>query len=61
MSRYKQRLYCFRPNGTVLVGTRAVEQQEKNPLRTIYDAKRFIGRTFEPDNENFLVSVLRNV
>ncbi|KAE9421408.1 hypothetical protein Angca_007297, partial [Angiostrongylus cantonensis] len=49
---------AFLPNGTVLVGTRAVEQQEKNPQRTIYDAKRFIGRTFERDNENFLVSFI---
>ncbi|EYC23882.1 hypothetical protein Y032_0014g2198 [Ancylostoma ceylanicum] len=45
---------AFLPNGTVIIGTRAVEQQEKNPQRTIYDAKRFIGRTFEKDNENFL-------
>ncbi|ETN83384.1 DnaK family protein, partial [Necator americanus] len=46
---------AFSPNGTVIVGSQAVEQQEKNPQRTIYDAKRFIGRTFEKDNENFLV------
>ncbi|WKX96545.1 hypothetical protein Q1695_012741 [Nippostrongylus brasiliensis] len=50
---------AFLPNGTVLVGTRAVEQQEKNPQRTIYDAKRFIGRTFEKDNENFLADQKR--
>uniref|UniRef100_A0A0K0DHV6 Heat shock 70 kDa protein 13 n=1 Tax=Angiostrongylus cantonensis TaxID=6313 RepID=A0A0K0DHV6_ANGCA len=50
---------AFLPNGTVLVGTRAVEQQEKNPQRTIYDAKRFIGRTFERDNENFLADQKR--
>ncbi|GMT15176.1 hypothetical protein PFISCL1PPCAC_6473 [Pristionchus fissidentatus] len=45
---------AFLPNGTVIVGTRAVEQQEKNPTRTIYDAKRFIGRTYEKDNQNFV-------
>ncbi|KAJ1360258.1 MreB/Mbl protein [Parelaphostrongylus tenuis] len=50
---------AFLPNGTMLVGTRAVEQQEKNPQRTIYDAKRFIGRTFERDNENFLADQKR--
>lgn len=50
---------AFLSNGTVIVGTRAVEQQEKNPLRTIYDAKRFIGRTFEVDNENFLADQKR--
>ncbi|KJH41877.1 DnaK family protein [Dictyocaulus viviparus] len=49
----------FLPNGTILVGTQAVEQQEKNPQRTIYDAKRFIGRTFEKDNENFLADQKR--
>ncbi|PIO73667.1 DnaK family protein [Teladorsagia circumcincta] len=52
-------LQMFRPNGTVIVGTRAVEQQEKNPQRTIYDAKRFIGRTFEKNNENFLADQKR--
>ncbi|CAJ0586975.1 unnamed protein product, partial [Mesorhabditis spiculigera] len=41
------------PNGTVLVGTRAVAQQEHNPSRTIYDAKRFIGRTFDENNPLF--------
>ncbi|KAK6735200.1 hypothetical protein RB195_018404 [Necator americanus] len=50
---------AFSPNGTVIVGSRAVEQQEKNPQRTIYDAKRFIGRTFEKDNENFLADQKR--
>lgn len=50
---------AFLPNGTVIIGTRAVEQQEKNPQRTIYDAKRFIGRTFEKDNENFLADQKR--
>ncbi|KIH65585.1 DnaK family protein [Ancylostoma duodenale] len=50
---------AFLPNGTVIVGTRAVEQQEKNPQRTIYDAKRFIGRTFEKDNKNFLADQKR--
>jgi hypothetical protein len=46
-----------RRNGTVLIGTRAVEQQEVNPKNTIYDAKRFIGKTFRPDDPNFLVSL----
>ncbi|CAJ0945938.1 unnamed protein product, partial [Mesorhabditis belari] len=41
------------PNGTILVGTHAVQQQEHNPLRTIYDAKRFIGRTFDAANPIF--------
>ncbi|KHJ92478.1 DnaK family protein [Oesophagostomum dentatum] len=50
---------AFLPNGTIIVGTRAVEQQEKNPQRTIYDAKRFIGRTFEKDNEHFLADEKR--
>ncbi|CAI5440653.1 unnamed protein product [Caenorhabditis angaria] len=45
---------AFLPNGTLLIGTRAVEQQEKNPKTTIYDAKRFIGRNFEKDNKDFL-------
>lgn len=44
---------AFLPNGTILVGSRAVEQQEKNPLRTIYDAKRFIGKTLSENDTNF--------
>lgn len=44
---------AFLPNGTVLVGSRAVEQQEKNPLRTIYDAKRFIGKVLTEDDPDF--------
>uniref|UniRef100_A0A1I7XZP2 Heat shock 70 kDa protein 13 n=1 Tax=Steinernema glaseri TaxID=37863 RepID=A0A1I7XZP2_9BILA len=44
----------FLANGSVLVGHRAVEQQEKNPLRTIYDAKRFIGKTFSEDDPQFI-------
>lgn len=32
----------------VLVGHEAAEQSERNPQNTIYDAKRFIGKTFEP-------------
>ncbi|EFO86135.1 CRE-STC-1 protein [Caenorhabditis remanei] len=50
---------AFLPNGTVIIGTRAVEQQEHNPKRTIYDAKRFIGRNFEKDNQNFLADQKR--
>lgn len=44
---------AFLPNGTVLVGSQAVEQQEKNPLRTIYDAKRFIGKKLSEDDDIF--------
>lgn len=32
----------------VLVGHEAAEQSERNPQNTIYDAKRFIGKIFEP-------------
>lgn len=32
----------------VLVGHEAAEQLEKNPINTIYDAKRFIGKMYEP-------------
>ncbi|KAI6243020.1 Heat shock 70 kDa protein 13 [Aphelenchoides fujianensis] len=49
----------FLRNGTVLIGTRAVEQQEVNPKNTIYDAKRFIGKTFRPDDPNFLADKQR--
>jgi stress 70 chaperone-associated protein len=46
---------CFcRSNGSVLVGSRAVEQQEHNPTRTIYDAKRFIGRIFNQSSREFM-------
>ena len=44
---------AFLPNGTVLIGSEAVEQQEKNPLRTIYDAKRFIGKNLREDDKVF--------
>ncbi|VDO31552.1 unnamed protein product [Brugia timori] len=44
---------AFLPNGTVIVGSKAVEQQEHNPLRTIYDAKRFIGRKLSEDDPQF--------
>ncbi|VDN30025.1 unnamed protein product [Gongylonema pulchrum] len=37
----------------MLVGLRAVEQQEHNPLGTIYDAKRFIGKKFSADDPEF--------
>uniref|UniRef100_A0A0R3RH60 Heat shock 70 kDa protein 13 n=1 Tax=Elaeophora elaphi TaxID=1147741 RepID=A0A0R3RH60_9BILA len=46
---------AFLPNGTVIVGSKAVEQQEHNPLRTIYDAKRFIGRKLSEDDPQFQV------
>ncbi|CAF95162.1 unnamed protein product, partial [Tetraodon nigroviridis] len=32
----------------VLVGHEAAEQADRNPRNTIYDAKRFIGKLFEP-------------
>lgn len=40
------------------MGSAAAEQQERNPLRTIYDAKRFIGRTFDEDDPQFEVGGL---
>ncbi|KAM9317916.1 heat shock 70 kDa protein 13 [Pholidichthys leucotaenia] len=33
----------------VLSGHEAVDQADSNPLNTIYDAKRFIGKIFEPE------------
>ncbi|XP_002733972.2 heat shock 70 kDa protein 13-like [Saccoglossus kowalevskii] len=33
----------------VLVGDHALEQAEQNPLSTIYDSKRFIGKLFNPN------------
>ncbi|MFH4980178.1 hypothetical protein AB6A40_006887 [Gnathostoma spinigerum] len=44
---------AFFPNGSIMVGSRAVAQQEKNPYRTIYDAKRFIGRKFNEKDPQF--------
>ncbi|KAM3719484.1 Heat shockprotein [Dirofilaria immitis] len=46
---------AFLPNGTILVGLKAVEQQERNPLRTIYDAKRFIGRKLLENDPQFQI------
>ncbi|KAL3090898.1 hypothetical protein niasHS_007273 [Heterodera schachtii] len=43
----------FLENGEIVVGTRAVEQQEMNPENTIYDTKRFIGRRFSSDDLQF--------
>ncbi|KAL3108477.1 hypothetical protein niasHT_015399 [Heterodera trifolii] len=43
----------FLENGEIVVGTRAVEQQEMNPENTIYDAKRFIGRRFSLNDPQF--------
>ena len=45
----------FRANGEIMVGTRAVEQQELNAANTIYDAKRFIGKQFTGDDPQFQV------
>jgi len=50
---------AFLKNGTVLIGTRAVEQQEHNPKNTIYDAKRFIGKTFKANDPQFLSDLKR--
>uniref|UniRef100_A0A7E4W4B8 Heat shock 70 kDa protein 13 n=1 Tax=Panagrellus redivivus TaxID=6233 RepID=A0A7E4W4B8_PANRE len=50
---------AFLRNGTVLIGTRAVEQQEHNPRNTIYDAKRFIGKTFDANDKQFLADLKR--
>lgn len=36
----------FHPNGTVVVGKRAVQLRDHYPKNTIFNAKRFIGRTF---------------
>jgi len=44
---------AFLANGSVLIGHRAVAQQEKNPLRTIYDAKRFLGKVFSEHDPQF--------
>ena len=43
----------FLANGEIMVGTRAVEQQELNAANTIYDAKRFIGKQFTRDDPQF--------
>lgn len=40
---------AFLENGTVIVGYEAVAQSEHNPTRTLYDAKRFIGKDFTED------------
>ena len=44
----------FLENGDIVIGTRAVAQQETNPKNTIYDAKRFIGKYYRPDDPLFL-------
>ena len=36
-----------------------MEQQEHNPKNTIYDAKRFIGKTFKPDDPQFVSDLKR--
>lgn len=43
--------FAFRPNGSVLVGHDAVAQADHNPLKTFYDAKRFIGKKFSDESE----------
>jgi stress 70 chaperone-associated protein len=35
-----------------LTGHAAVAQAEHNPMNTIYDAKRFIGKKFSPEELN---------
>jgi len=39
----------YQRNGRILVGKDAVDAQEKNFRRTIYNAKRFIGKRFSDD------------
>jgi len=47
MNALKFSLY-FSEHG-VLVGYKALAQAEHNPRNTIYDAKRFIGKTMSQD------------
>jgi molecular chaperone DnaK len=42
----------YAKDGSVLVGTPAVNQLATNPAKTIYSAKRFIGRDFETVKKN---------
>lgn len=42
-------IVAFGENGAVLVGHEALAQVEKNPVNTIYDAKRFIGKKFKKE------------
>ena len=42
-------MVAFTPEGTDLVGYNALYQAEHNVLNTIYDAKRFIGKHFTPE------------
>eukprot|EP00746_Dinoflagellata_sp_MGD_P007647 gnl/MRDRNA2_/MRDRNA2_115173_c0_seq1.p1 gnl/MRDRNA2_/MRDRNA2_115173_c0~~gnl/MRDRNA2_/MRDRNA2_115173_c0_seq1.p1 ORF type:complete len:432 (-),score=107.86 gnl/MRDRNA2_/MRDRNA2_115173_c0_seq1:176-1471(-) len=37
----------YQPDGSALVGQAAVEQRSLNPLNTIYNSKRFIGRSLK--------------
>ena len=39
-------------DGEVLVGYKAVAQSDHNPKNTVYDAKRFIGKTFSKELES---------
>ncbi|EDQ85278.1 uncharacterized protein MONBRDRAFT_38951 [Monosiga brevicollis MX1] len=39
-------------NGTVLVGSEAKAQATLNPANTVYEAKRFIGRSFSVEHAN---------
>ena len=36
-------------DGEVLVGYKAAAQSDHNPKNTVYDAKRFIGKTFSKE------------
>ncbi|TKR69218.1 hypothetical protein L596_021402 [Steinernema carpocapsae] len=47
---------AFLSNGSVLVGHRAVQQQEKNPLRTIYDVKENDPQ-FQADQQRYPFAV----
>lgn len=43
-------IVSFLPNGTTLIGYDAFDHLEINPKYTIYDAKRFIGKTFSSES-----------
>ena len=42
------RLFLY-SDGEVLVGYKAAAQSDHNPKNTVYDAKRFIGKTFSKE------------
>ena len=44
----RSRLF-FYSDGDILVGYKAAAQSDHNPKNTVYDAKRFIGKTFNKE------------